>query len=221
MKARSITPLLSGKDLTKFTAKFVEGPVDTCWLWTGAYSNKSGYGAFCVSGKVYLAHRLAYMLHTREEPGTFLICHHCDNPSCVNPHHLFCGSSLDNTMDAKAKGRLATGDRHGSRLHPERRAYGDRNGSRLYPERLAWGDRNWMRLYPERRLRGEKNGSAKLTTSDILNIRSAYASGEGSHRELAARFGVAHTHIGYIIRREAWNHIETPLEAPKPAEAKK
>ena len=43
------------------------------------------------------------------------ICHHCDNPHCVNPRHLFIGTNGDNLMDASRKGRLNAprGESHG------------------------------------------------------------------------------------------------------------
>lgn len=36
------------------------------------------------------------------------MCHKCDVPACVNPDHLFIGSSDDNNKDRAAKGRTVT-----------------------------------------------------------------------------------------------------------------
>lgn len=76
-----------------------------CHLWVGTAFD-SGYGLLRVEGKNKRAHRLAYELaHGVELDSSQLVCHHCDNPACVNPDHLFLGSSLDNTRDCMAKGR--------------------------------------------------------------------------------------------------------------------
>lgn len=93
---------------------------DTCWFWTGG-KDKDGYGLIKEKGKSLSAHRVALekKLQRPLRPGYFS-CHSCDVNACVNPDHLFEGTVQDNTDDRVAKGRGATGDRHGLRLHPER-----------------------------------------------------------------------------------------------------
>jgi hypothetical protein len=51
-------------------------------------------------------HRLAWEMVNGPIPEGMFICHHCDNPPCVRPDHLFCGSPSDNVRDAIQKGRI-------------------------------------------------------------------------------------------------------------------
>lgn len=77
-----------------------------CWLWMG-YLSPQGYGVFKLGESRCRAHRYAWILTHGDIPEGRLVCHHCDNPTCVNPSHLFLGSHKDNIRDAISKGRMA------------------------------------------------------------------------------------------------------------------
>lgn len=93
---------------------------DACWLWTGS-TVPFGYGQIgVVTDGVYRpihAHRVSWELHNGPIPDGMVICHSCDNPPCVNPKHLFLGTSADNNADAWAKGRAKTPFVAGSHYH--------------------------------------------------------------------------------------------------------
>lgn len=78
-----------------------------CWEWK-AGKLKKGYGQFTAAyyyGYSRLAHRFSYLIKHDELPNELMVCHTCDNPSCVNPKHLFLGTHIDNMQDCVSKGR--------------------------------------------------------------------------------------------------------------------
>ena len=75
-----------------------------CWFWIGALEGH-GYGSFRPDDKVWYAHRYAYVLAHGSIPEGFFVLHKCDIPTCVNPDHLFLGTSVDNNRDTVSKGR--------------------------------------------------------------------------------------------------------------------
>ena len=72
---------------------------DGCWMWLGPRMGRYG------SLKKVRAHRLSYEYFNGTEPGDLCVCHHCDEPYCVNPNHLFLGTQQDNIADMDRKGR--------------------------------------------------------------------------------------------------------------------
>jgi hypothetical protein len=85
-----------------------------------------------------------------------------------------------------------------------RSATGDRNGSRLYPDRLKRGDENHARLHPETHVHGDRCHFAKLSATQVLEIRHLHQAGNVTNRALAKRFGVSDVQISRIVRGMKW-----------------
>jgi Fe-S-cluster-containing dehydrogenase component len=105
------TPTLSPADIARFWAKVdKDGPLlphvahlGPCWMWCGN-RNRRGYGRMSVRGSQEVVGAVSLLI-VGVDRGVNLVCHHCDNPSCVNPDHLFLGSSSQNMQDCVRKGR--------------------------------------------------------------------------------------------------------------------
>lgn len=98
------------KFLARFWAKVRKG--DGCWEWT-AYHDKFGYGRVSVHRKLLpscLAPRVAWTAKNGRIPSGMCILHRCDNPLCIRPTHLYCGTHRDNMADMASKGRSVNGN---------------------------------------------------------------------------------------------------------------
>ena len=116
-----------------------------CWLWTGSVGS-DGYGALKINGRSYRAHRLAVAFAQGSYPKQAVL-HLCGERLCCNPKHLREGTATENVAHMRAHGTLATGDRNGSRAHPECL------------------------------VRGEEVITSKLTSRQVAAIRRAYSRG--------------------------------------------
>ena len=152
-----------------------------CWLWTAGTNGR--YGQFFVSKKLrhFYAHRMAFMLANgiTDLPGHDLVCHHCDNPLCVRPDHLFLGDQSDNILDAVKKGR-----------HVARK-----------PSPALITERARLAALPRW---GRRAVRSPLTPDDVIEIRRALANGERP-RDIAPRYGVNDSCIIRIRSRQRWN----------------
>lgn len=90
----------------RFWSKVEKLGPDDCWEWLGG-TRKGGYGSFWKDGKTKVASRVSYEFVSGSIPDGMHCCHTCDNPPCVNPAHLFIGTSLTNVRDKMTKGRGA------------------------------------------------------------------------------------------------------------------
>lgn len=203
-----------------------KGSPSECWEWTGART-EAGYGILTIKYKNYLAHRLAWELHGKTKiPDGVFICHHCDNPPCCNPAHLFLGTQADNLRDASIKGRIMKGENHISTIltiddirkirylgsiNIPRKKIGESFGISRQAVTDILYKRTWSHVDPEwqppvSRSKGQKHPFAKLTEADVRKIRELSASGL-SQREIAVRFNVSRGTIEPILKGETWKHV--------------
>ena len=158
-----------------------------CWLWTAA-THRNGYGKIGAGRQgdgTLLAHRVAWELTYGPISDGLWVLHHCDNPPCVRPDHLFLGTVKTNGQDMSAKGRGHL------QKHPELAPRGPRNGAHTHPERV---------------LRGEATGNAKLTAARVQEIRAGYAAGKRI-AELARGYGVSWSNVKFIVSGQHWRHV--------------
>lgn len=147
-----------------------------CWLWKGATDSR-GRGRVSLNGKPVLHHRAVWEILCGPIPSGALLCHHCDNPRCANPAHLYIGDSKTNARDMFER------KRHWTQVDPQRAIeVGARRGSR----------NNWSR--------GDRNPNVKLTPEQVAEIRSS----TGSSHPIAARFGVNPSTVQRIRRGDLW-----------------
>ncbi len=151
------------------------GPSE-CHIWPRK-KDATGRGRIWVDGKIKLAHRAVWEMKNGPIPVGMLLCHHCDNPSCVNIAHLYVGTSADNSRD------MVDRDRHFSVRHPEAAA---EMGRKLGLQN-TWA-------------RGTGNPKAKLSPEQVATIK---VDGRPT-RFLVADYGVTRTTIQRIRSGDLW-----------------
>lgn len=134
----------------RFWQKVQKG--DGCWVWTGAVvlGKREKYGRFLFNGKVRGAHRVAWELTNGPIPEGIFVLHHCDNPPCVRPDHLFLGTNSTNMLDAARKGRMVNQPYGPTPPDGQTRRDSTRRHSERFPDSVAEDSRRYRARHPER-----------------------------------------------------------------------
>ena len=109
---QTIDPYNPDEPILDYVRRHVEViPFSGCWIWTRCTDEK-GYAKL---GR----QRVARLLLGLSATDRTLALHSCDEPSCVNPSHLYRGDAQRNSNDAVSRGRMRRGSKHGRALLSE------------------------------------------------------------------------------------------------------
>jgi predicted XRE-type DNA-binding protein len=131
----------------------------SCWIWIG-YKNELGYGRITIGhGKQVKAHRFIYEQTYGKIPDGMNALHKCDNPSCVNPRHIYLGTQKDNVRDMMKRKRggykVFCGESHWNR--------------KLDMEKVELIKKLWQEGELFQREIGEKVGISQQVVSKVIN----------------------------------------------------
>lgn len=165
-------------------AALSDSPECIRWPW----SLRKGYGYLKRDGRKVPTHRLAFEIRHGRPPVPQAL-HECDTSECCNGAHLIEGTQKRNVQDCAARGRIARGDRHGSRTHPERLLRGA----------------DWPKIdRPDTIAHGEAIGTARYSAALAVRARELHRGGLTNQSEIARRLGVHRMFVHKVIHGQAW-----------------
>jgi len=213
----------------RFWAKVDKRKEDECWEWQGRRLNHEDapdydYGVIYEGGidggRAILTHRVSWQLHNGPIPKGLYVCHSCDNPSCVNPAHLFLGTQFDNMRDMSKKERgwhrKLTGEQV-KEIHQRWRSekisksqlaceYGITNSTLL----SLLSGQSWHHLFPGDYERTLSPRERRLPDETVREIRRRYDAGEGV-KQLMESMGMAkHNYVSIwrIAKRQRYKGVK-------------
>lgn len=124
-----------------------------CWEWTGYRYH--GYGILSVNRRPTKAHRFVYELLREKIPKNAILCHTCDNRSCVNPDHVYVGTYADNNRDIRERRghhfSVRTQCHRGHEYTPENTKYKKEGGARICVQCFRDYQREYQNEYRKKR----------------------------------------------------------------------
>lgn len=182
--------------------------------WETPFIPSKAYPSIKVDGRHELVHRVAYETYVGVIPEGLLVCHHCDNPRCHNPEHLFLGTHADNLHDMLAKGRQRV--RGPSPLTAEVLARAHLSQTEISQAlglsqpavsrilRAAGLARGRTTTFGGKVRKGEAHGRALITEDQVRAIRND----PRTAKAIAEDYPLGHQAVSAIKSRRTWAHVE-------------